>query len=191
MDEAYRVELLARHHPRAVFACGNDDLDRYLRERALQDQRRGVAIGYAQIEVATGSLAGYYTLCSAAVESQALPVERARRLPRYPLLSATLLGRLARDVRYRVGGVGPRLLADALLRSVRFSREIASLGVVVDAIDDHARAFYERHGFARLLDDERRLILAMATIETLMPPQRGADQGASGASSSLSSAMRT
>jgi hypothetical protein len=175
VDEAYRIELLARHHPRATFSCGNDELDRYLRERALQDQRRGVAVGYVLIEAATGSIAGHYTLSSTALEPQGLPAEMLRRLPRYPLLPATLLGRLGRHARYRGGGVGPRLLAGALLCSRRLSREIASLGVVVDAVDEHARSLYERHGSMRLVDDEHRLMLPMAPIDTLMDPRTGAD----------------
>lgn len=167
MSEAYRVEPLGKFHDRAAFSCGNAELDRYFREQATQDQRRGVAAAYVLIDVSTGNIAGYYTLSATAVEPRGLPPGTFRRLPSYPTLPATLLGRLARDLRYRGSGVGQRLLADALARSLRVSQEIASIGVVVDAIDDAARAFYERYGFVRLMDDERRLILPMGTIERL------------------------
>ena len=53
----------------------------------------------------------------------------------------------------------------ALHRSWRNTREVASLGVVVDAIDDAARSFYLHHEFIPLLDHPNRLFLAMATIE--------------------------
>lgn len=167
MSEAYRVEPLGKHHDRAAFSCGNDELDRYFREQATQDQRRSVSAAYVLIDISTEMIAGYYTLSATAIEPRGLPPGTFRRLPSYPTLPATLLGRLARDTRYRGGGVGQRLLADALARSLRISQEIASIGVVVDAIDDAARAFYERYGFARLLDDERRLILPIGTIERL------------------------
>lgn len=167
MSEAYRVEPLGKQHDRAAFSCGNDELDRYFREQATQDQRRGVSAAYVLIDASTESIAGYYTLSATAIEPHGLPPETFRRLPPYSTLPATLLGRLARDSHYRGSGVGQRLLADALARSLRVSQEIASIGVVVDAIDAAARVFYERYGFVRLLDDERRLILPMRTIERL------------------------
>ena len=60
------------------------------------------------------------------------------------------------------------MLQDALARSVRISRELASLGVVVDAIDDAARTFYERWGFVRFQEDSYRLVLPMGSIEKLV-----------------------
>ncbi len=170
MTEAYRVEPLAKHHSRAAFSCGNAELDRYFRQQAMQDQRRGVSVVYVLIEIATSAIAGYYTLSATAIEPRGLTPGTFKNLPPYPTVPATLLGRLARDTRYQRSGIGSRLLFDALARSLRASREIASLGVIVDAIDDNARAFYERFGFIRLLDDRYRLVLPMGTIERLIVP---------------------
>jgi len=171
--ETYRIEPLGKQHDRTGFSCGNDDLDRYLRERATQDQRRGVSAAYVLIEGATGAIAGYYTLSATAIEPHGLQPGTFKGLPPYPTVPATLLGRLARDVRYRRSGIGPRLLFDALARSLRVSREIAALGVVVDAIDDDACVFYERYGFVRFLHNEHRLILPMGTIEKLIASSGG------------------
>jgi hypothetical protein len=54
---------------------------------------------------------------------------------------------------------------DALHRSWRNTTEVASVGVVVEALDDAARSFYLHHEFIPLLDHPSRLFLAMATIE--------------------------
>ena len=54
---------------------------------------------------------------------------------------------------------------DALHRSWRNTTEVASVGVVVEALDDAARSFYLHHEFILLLDHPNRLFLAMATIE--------------------------
>jgi GNAT superfamily N-acetyltransferase len=164
----YRIELLGKHHKRTQFSCGNDELDRYFRERAAQDQRRGVAVVYVVVELTGGEIAGYHTLSAAAVETAGLPPDAFKNLPRYPALPATLLGRLARDLRFRGAGTGRYLLVDALARSLRGSREIASIGVIVDSIDDSARLFYERFGFTRFLEQPYRLILPMPTIEQLV-----------------------
>jgi hypothetical protein len=69
-----------------------------------------------------------------------LPPETAARLPRYPLLSATLLGGLAVDRAHQGQKLGEFLLADALHRSLEQSTAIGSIAVIADAIDDHARA---------------------------------------------------
>jgi GNAT superfamily N-acetyltransferase len=80
-----------------------------------------------------------------------------------------LLGRLARDLRYRGRGTGELLPANALQRCYRLSEEIGAIGVVVDAIDDTAREFYERYGFSRFPEHERRLLLPMGSIQQLFP----------------------
>ena len=74
-----------------------------------------------------------------------LPPSLTRKLPRYPLIPATLIGRLAVDRRYRGQGHGRRLLADALRRAL--ASEVASFAVIVEARDDDARRFYERESF--------------------------------------------
>ncbi len=105
-----------------------------------------------------GAVAGFYTLSATAIPVSDLPEASTRKLPRYPLIPATLLGRLAVDHRYRSRGYGRFLLADALFRSVR--SEIASFAVVVDAKDGDARRFYERESFLPFPDHPLRLFRA-------------------------------
>jgi GNAT superfamily N-acetyltransferase len=88
-----------------------------------------------------------------------------RKLPRYPLVPATLLGRLAVDRRQQGRGYGRFLLADALHRAAL--SEIASFAVIVDAKDDSARRFYERESFLPLLDQPMKLFRPMADIKQL------------------------
>jgi GNAT superfamily N-acetyltransferase len=94
-----------------------------------------------------------------------LPEPITRKLPRYPLIPATLLGRLALDRRHHGKGYGRFLLADALYRSLR--SEVASFAVIVDAKDDNARKFYERESFLPFPDQPMKLFLPMASIEGL------------------------
>lgn len=112
-----------------------------------------------------GALGGYYTLSATAVKLSDLPNQTARRLPRYPLVPATLLGRLAVDRRFQRKGYGRFLLADALYRVAR--NEIASFAVIVDAKDEDARRFYERESFLPFADEPMKLFRPVADIKQL------------------------
>lgn len=162
---AYVIEPLDAQHNRSDFECGVEPLDRYLKQQASQDMRRRIAALFVLVDQDIDSIAGYYTLAATAIRLAELPPEITKKLPKYPLVPATLLGRLAVDQRYQGQGVGSFLLMDALRRS--FNSEIASMAVVVDAKDDKARDFYEHHQFIPFPEQSQRLYLPMTTIAKL------------------------
>lgn len=163
-DDSLRVEILGSQHDRTRFACGVEALDRYLRVQAGQDARKNMAAAFVLV-LSDGSIGGYYTLSATSVNPGELPEPITRKLPRYPLIPATLLGRLAIDRRHHGKGYGRFLLADALYRSQR--SEVASFAVIVDAKDDNARKFYQRESFLPFPDQPMKLFLPMASIEGL------------------------
>ena len=112
-------------------------------------------------------MAGYYTLSQYAIQLDAVPHAIAEKLPQYPMVSATLLGRLAVSIEFRGQRIGESLLMDALRRSLDLSKQAASAGVIVDAKDDSAVSFYRKYGFLNLPNVERRLFLPMGTVEQL------------------------
>jgi GNAT superfamily N-acetyltransferase len=141
------IELLRNDHDRAGFSCGNTSVDRYLKEQAGQDLRRACATPFVLApERGSTAILGYYTLSSYGIDVGELPADVARRLPRYPLIPATLLGRLAVDRRHQGQGIGEFLLLDALHRALLQSAEIAAAAVVADAIDARAAKFYQYFG---------------------------------------------
>jgi GNAT superfamily N-acetyltransferase len=164
---APRIELLGKHHERASFSCGSDDLDRYLRARARQDRDRKVAAVFVLVGDEPDRVAGFYTLSALALAVAELPPETVRKLPRYPLIPARLIGRLAVDRRYQGRGHGDFLLMDALRRILDHSTEIASFAAVVEAKSDAARGFYGAYGFIPFPDHSDRLFLSVATIERM------------------------
>ncbi|WP_442578874.1 GNAT family N-acetyltransferase [Mesorhizobium sp. ASY16-5R] len=163
-DGSLRIEILGSQHDRTLFNCGAEPLDRYFRTQAGQDARKNMAAVFVLV-LQEGTIGGFYTLSATAVKLGELPSEVTRKLPRYPLVPATLLGRLAVDLRFRGMGYGGYMLADALYRSVR--SEIASFAVIVDAKNDDARRFYERESFLALPDRPNRLFRTMADIADL------------------------
>lgn len=159
-----RVEVLGVQHDRWGFESGVEPLDRYFRTQAGQDARKKLAAPFVLL-LEDGSLAGYYTLSSTALKLPELPETLARKLPRYPLVPATLLGRVAIDRRHQGKGYRRFLLADALYWALR--SEIASFAVVVEAKDENAERFYLRESFLPFPDQPRKLFRPMADIEAL------------------------
>jgi predicted GNAT family N-acyltransferase len=161
-----RFELLGPAHHRAAFSCGVEALDTYLRKQAAQDVKKRVALAFV-LTPDGETVAGYYTLSQYAVELGAIPDQIAAKLPKYPFVPATLIGRLAVSNEFRGQGLGKLLLMDALNRCLGGSKQVASAAVIVDAKDDRTAAFYKKYGFIELPKIPNRLFLPMATIEKL------------------------
>ena len=168
----YRIEPLADKHQRAAFSCGVEALDRYLQRQAGQDIAKHVAAAFV-ITPDGETIAGFYTLSAHTVNLGDLPDRVAKKLPRYPNVPATLLGRLAVNIEFRGQGIGELLLLDALQRVLANTREVASAVVVVDGKDEWAREFYLRHDFIPLPSHPNRLFYPVKTIEKLFEPKQG------------------
>ena len=143
----------------AAFRCGQAPLDEYLCRYASQDVRRNVA----RIFVATPQddprrVAGYFSLSAGSVHCADLPPALAKKLLLYPVPVA-LVGRLAVDGAFQGKGLGSILLSDACQKVARASAALAVVGMVVDAKDDAAAAFYRHFGFLNLPGRPGRLLL--------------------------------
>ena len=148
-------------------------MDRYLQQQARQDAEKRVAVPFVLVEPPATKVLGYYTLSASVITADALPAELAKKLPRYPRLPVSLLGRLAVDQTQKGKGLGEFLLMDALHRCLDAAAEIAAMAVIVDAKDDGAAAFYARYGFLSLQQQPSRLFLPMKTVADLFS-ERGA-----------------
>jgi len=157
-------EKISRNVNRDGFDCGVPSLNEYLKRYALQNLRKNVGV---TIVATSGEdrkrVLGYYSVSMAQVEFDQMPEDLAKGLPRYPV-PAMRLGRLAVDVSTRGMGVGADLLRDALMRAIGLSREVGTCVVLVDAIDDKAKAFYLHYGFIPLQDMPLTLVLPIETI---------------------------
>ena len=160
----FRVEPLGKAHDRAAFSCGIDALDNYLKKQASQDVSKLVSVCFV-LTPDGKTVAGFYTLSQYSVDLVKLPEQVAIKLPKYPEVPATLLGRLATSEDFRSQKLGEFLLLDALNRSLQLSKQVASAAVIVDAKNEAARRFYEHFGFLSLPDTPNRLFLPMKTVE--------------------------
>ncbi len=154
-------------HHRGDFICGVESLDRYFQTQARQDVRRRANGVFVLVDRANpGRVLGYYTLCATALPPGDVPEAARKHIPRYPLVSATLIGRLAVEKGRQGQRLGAILLADALRRALASAKTVGSSVIVVDALDGGAAAFYAAHGFVRL-PESLRLVLPMRTVERL------------------------
>jgi ribosomal protein S18 acetylase RimI-like enzyme len=154
VSETYRIEPLGEEHDLSRFESGTAALDRYFRTQASQDLRRRITTCFVAVRRDSDEIAGYYTLTASSIALDALPPAIVKKLPRYPVVPAALLGRLAVARSHQGRGLGGVLLADALKRSAR--AEMGVFAMVVDAKDEAAQRFYEPYGFTLLPGEGRR-----------------------------------
>ncbi len=136
-------ERIASAHDLAGFACGDHTLDRWLAASALAADAMGTARTYVWSE--NSAVVGYFSLCPHEVRRDELPAKLGHGAPHS--IPAILLARLALDRRLHGHGLGASLLLDALTRATDAIEIAGGRLIVVDAIDEPARRFYEHHGF--------------------------------------------
>jgi ribosomal protein S18 acetylase RimI-like enzyme len=160
VNQGFRIKALTSAHDRKNLSCGVEPLDRYLRERVSQDIKRRISNCFVALDDG-GVVAGYYTFAATSLPLTEPPAEMAKRLSRYPLAPAGLIGRLAVAQGFRGKRLGGALLMDAAARAARSDPAIFAL--VVNAKYEPAVAFYERHGFQRFARKPDSLFLPIAS----------------------------
>jgi ribosomal protein S18 acetylase RimI-like enzyme len=132
-----------------------------------QDVRRNYAKCFVARTVDSGKVAGFYTLSSTNVPLTEVPEALAAKLPRYPTVSAVMIGRLGRHIDYRGLGLGAALIFDAI-RTVAMA-PIGAHAIFADAINEQAALFYAVYGFAPLTKRPLTLHLPLPAALPLLP----------------------
>ncbi|MEV5704365.1 GNAT family N-acetyltransferase [Actinoallomurus sp. NPDC052274] len=140
-------------------------LNDWLLREAHRAQRSDTARSYVWIEEGSLVVVDHYAITPTEVLKTELPRSLTGGMSVVP---GYLLGRLALDRSLHGAGLGNWLLYDALETAVNASEVAGGRIIVVDAIDDHATAFYMHHGFRAIKGNPRRLVLKMATARALL-----------------------
>jgi len=164
-----RVERLEPAHDVQAFASGHDDLDAWLHRHALVAQQMDSARTF--VLARHDRVVGYFSLTMGSVRRADAPAKLVRGLPAYPV-GMVLLARLAVDRAEQGKGSGALLLAEALRKAVDAGEAAAARLVVVDAIDEAAAAFYERHGFVPAPGHRFRLYRRMKDVRASLDEVR-------------------
>ncbi len=166
---AIEIVPFDRRWDRSAFACGQTDLDEWLRTQSRQAQDRHNARTFLAVREGSTRVAGYYTTLADRLELDEVASAIGSGRRRYPI-PAVLLARLAVDRAVQGQGLGGMLLSDALGRIGAAASFVGFEMVVVDAIDEAAATFYRYFGFTPFCDSPDRLFLTtkdlLATLDT-------------------------
>lgn len=155
------AHLLTADHDLAPFSCGKPALDEWLRRFALANQANDSARTWVVTRAKT--VVGYFSICAGSVRPEEAPRRISKGLARHPL-PVVLLARLAVDESCSGKGLGAALLKDALVRTEAAADILGARAVLVNAMDDEARAFYEHFGFVGSPVDAFQLFLLLKDL---------------------------
>jgi GNAT superfamily N-acetyltransferase len=160
-DRIRAPEKLSPNHDLAQFQCGEPALDDWLRRRALQNEESGASRTY--VLCVGRRVVGYYALAVGAVAHIGTPGRIRRNMP--DPVPVMVIGRLAVDRAVQGQAMGPALLRDAVLRTLQ-AAEIAGIrAILVHAISERAKRFYEKWGFISSPLDPMTLMITMAEAQ--------------------------
>jgi hypothetical protein len=181
----YKIELWTQQHDATAFSSGMASIDKYIKNQAQRDMSSHASMVFVLTEPEDNVIRAYYSLSSLGIVFTDLPEKTQKKLPRYPQIGATLLGRLGVDkdysalLREKLGDkprLGEFLLVDAQHKTLQGAITTAgSALMVVDAerpTEEELKAgvrdplrFYTQYGFAPLPGNDRRLFKLTRAIE--------------------------
>lgn len=136
---------LAASHMISEFACVEASLDDWLKRRALINQVSGASRTFVVADQ-DNRVCGYYELAAGAVAHQLATGAVRRNMP--DPIPVLILARLAVDQRAQGIKLGAGLLQDAVNRAGSVAQNAGVRALVVHALNEKARAFYEYYGFS-------------------------------------------
>jgi len=160
-----RIEKLRRDHAVDVFDCGREELNRFLHQHALQNQRSGGAQTY--VGLVDQTVVGYYALAVGSVEQEEAPERVKKGLAKHSI-PIMLLARLAVDRHWQKQQIGAGLLKDAMLRTLQAADIAGIRAVMVHAKDDQAKDFYQHFNFVPSPSDPFHLFMLLKDIRQIV-----------------------
>ena len=164
MSQGFRIEKLRRNHPVDSFACGREDLDRFLTRYAFGNQQANAAQTYLGLHDV--AIVGFYSLVVGEVAYGDAPERLTKGLARHPV-PIMLLARLAVSITWQGKGIGAGLLKDAMRRTIQAADIGGIRAFAVHAKDAPARRFPEHFGFAASPTDPLHLFLLLKDLRPL------------------------
>lgn len=157
-------QKLTAAHDVSQFHCGEPALDDWLKRRALENEYTGASRTYV---VCRGQeVVGYYALATGAVAHSHTTGRIRRNMP--DPVPVMIIGRLAVDSAMQGRGIGPALLRDAVLRTLQASEIAGIRAILVHAISEPAKKFYEHYGFVAPLTNPMTLAITVAEAARIL-----------------------
>lgn len=159
------IEPISRQHERKQFDCGDDEVNRFLREQALQDHDKDMSRTMVLIddEADPTRIIGYHTLAMRQVRQEDIPKDKPKIKRSIPVV---LLGQLGVDRAFQGRCLGDLLLMDAKARVDEISRRTGIRAMMLDARNERLAKWYEQHDFVRF-PGQLRMFKSIAAIRKL------------------------
>jgi len=157
-------EKLSPEHDLAAFDSGEVALDEWLRRRAAQNESSGASRTY--VICAGKRVVGYYSLAVGAATHEQVAGRIKRNMP--DPIPVMILGRLAVDRTFQGKGIGTGLLKDAVLRTLQAANIAGIRALLVHAISDSAKRFYEAYGFIASPVDPMTVMITLVEAERIV-----------------------
>jgi GNAT superfamily N-acetyltransferase len=157
-------ELLTFEHDMSSFCSREPDLDDWLKRRALKNQDSGASRTY--VVTAGRAVVGYYSLAAGALSQESAPGRVRRNMP--DPIPVMIVGRLAVDQAWQRKGLGRALLKDAILRTIQAADIAGIRAILIHALSQDAKAFYESSGFYASAVRPMTLMLTLQEARTMV-----------------------
>jgi GNAT superfamily N-acetyltransferase len=160
---ALALEVLGRRHRRKQFDSGDARVDAWLSHKALGAMEKNTSTTRVLVE-ADGTVAGYYTLATTALDVSLVPPELFGGVLPSKAPPTLTLAWLGVDRRYAGRGFGTRLFARALADGAQVHHLVRFVAVIVDALTLENVAFYRKMGLLPVPGTTNKLYLPAATL---------------------------
>ena len=154
---------LAGHHRLDDFSCGVQSLDTWLKHKARKNEQARASRTYVLCD--HERVIGYYALATGAIAAQIAPRKIKRNMP--DPIPVMVLGRLAIDTAHQGQDLGSALLRDAILRIMQAADIAGIKAILVHALSEQAKQFYEKRGFISSPMSDMTLVLPLEIVNRL------------------------
>ena len=144
------------------FSCGEPILEEWLKRRAMANQVSGASRTFVVADQ-DGRVYGYYAMAAGAVSHHMATGGVRRNMP--DPIPVMVLARLAVDRRAQGIKLGGALLRDAVNRAVNVSQNTGVRALLVHALHERAKSFYEHYGLQASPFDPMALMLRLSSAK--------------------------
>lgn len=155
---------IAGTHHVASFDCGDTTLNDWLQRRAIKNENSGASRTFVVCEGNT--VIGYYSLAVGAIAREDTSGKVRRNMP--DPIPVMVLGRLAVDANRQGKQIGIGMLKDAIQRTLIVAEQAGIRALLVHALSDKARSFYQHWGFHESPTNDMTLMITLDEARNAM-----------------------
>jgi predicted N-acetyltransferase YhbS len=159
---SYDLTLLNKNVNRSDFDCGDERLNKFLKETALDHQRKGVSKTYVLLE--DGKLIAYLTIVVGSAQVTESPAEMTKGLTKHFPFPVLTLARLGVAKTKQASGLGKALVKQCLKLAIAVDQLVGLRAVIVDVQTEEMGSYYEKFDFQRYPGDQLKLFVMMSKV---------------------------